>query len=313
MSITKETDSGFPWFEDQNFSGWLIQFQAHLRKTNSHTVLDHPRPDDVDPNGNPIQMNQAQRQRFQRERDAYDEKDNIAFSELMKACRLNPKTKNLSETGGHKTAFELLARLKTRFHNVDELTKASQLLRYHSLRQNEGESGADFVDREQKEYLTLREMGVNVDDSLRLTKFIQQGTTNQKHKSLAQTIFTTPNMTLNRATSLFETWQPEETTPSVNVVNCKHCGRPPHKKGKCPTLDRPRGKRQDREKFKKSGKNKRNQSSNSSSRKKRRYPCAICDSYDHPSYLCPRKDEVQKCLASSKKSVNWGDDDNEDA
>jgi hypothetical protein len=42
---------------------------------------------------------------------------------------------------------------------------ASQLLRYSTLKQQEGESGADFVDREQKEYTTLREMGINVDDS----------------------------------------------------------------------------------------------------------------------------------------------------
>jgi hypothetical protein len=41
-----------------------------------------------------------------------------------------------------------------------------------------------------------REMGINVDDSLRLTKFIQQYTTNSKHNSLAQTIFTTPNICL---------------------------------------------------------------------------------------------------------------------
>jgi hypothetical protein len=57
------------------------------------------------------------------------------------------------------------------------MVKASHLLRYSNLKQNEGESGADFVDREQKEFLALREIGINVDDSLRLTKFIQQGTT----------------------------------------------------------------------------------------------------------------------------------------
>jgi hypothetical protein len=69
------------------------------------------------------------------------------------------------------------------------------LLHYHSLKQKEGETGAEFVDREQREYLALREMGINVDDSLRLTKFIQQDTTNSKHRSLAQTIYSTPAMT----------------------------------------------------------------------------------------------------------------------
>jgi hypothetical protein len=62
---------------------------------------------------------------------------------------------------------------------------------------HEQESGADFVDREQREYTALREMGINVDDSLRLTKFIQQDTTNSKHKSLA-----TPNFHYSQHDSL---------------------------------------------------------------------------------------------------------------
>ena len=62
------------------------------------------------------------------------------------------------------------------------------------------ESGAGFVDREMREYLTLRDMGINVDDSIRLTKFIRQDTITYSHTQLAQTIFTLPNMTLGRIT-----------------------------------------------------------------------------------------------------------------
>jgi hypothetical protein len=80
--------------------------------------------------------------------------------------------------------------------------------------QEEG-SGSDFVDREQREFSALRDMGINVDDSLRLTKFIQQDTTNSKHKSLAQTIFSTPNMTISGATALFETYHPRGDPPSA--------------------------------------------------------------------------------------------------
>jgi hypothetical protein len=90
----------------------------------------------------------------------------------MKACRLNPKTKNLCETGNFKTANEILVRLRQRFHTIDDMVKASHLLRYSNLKQNEGESGADFVGREPKDFLALREMAINEDDSLRLTKFI---------------------------------------------------------------------------------------------------------------------------------------------
>ena len=62
-----------------------------------------------------------------------------------------------------------------------------------------------------------------------MTKFIQQDTTNTKHKQLAQTILTTPNMTLGRAASLFETYNPPSgpaavpTTPTVNAVTCRYC------------------------------------------------------------------------------------------
>jgi hypothetical protein len=96
------------------------------------------------------------------------------------------------------------------------------------------------MDREQKEYTALREMGINVDDSLRLTKFIQHDTTNSKYKSLAQTIFTTPNMTLSRATFLFETYHPGEQPPpaepsalSVNAIFCNYCRKHGHKTKAC--------------------------------------------------------------------------------
>ena len=51
------------------------------------------------------------------------------------------------------------------------------MLNYHALTQGLSESGAEFVDRELREYLALRDMGVQIDDSIRLTKFIQQDTT----------------------------------------------------------------------------------------------------------------------------------------
>ena len=84
----------------------------------------------------------------------------------MKACRAIPKTKNLTETGG----FDILHRLRQRYNNMDEMSKAAYLLHYHSLKQLEGESGAEFVDQEQREYHALQQMGVNIDVSLRLTK-----------------------------------------------------------------------------------------------------------------------------------------------
>ena len=92
-------DPGFPWFEENDFNGWLIQFKAHLLKVGAHVVLDQPRPADVDAAGVPIPMNAQQRSALIDQQAEYDKLDNIAYSDLMKARRANPKTKNLTETG----------------------------------------------------------------------------------------------------------------------------------------------------------------------------------------------------------------------
>ena len=141
MSSSEDNDVGFPWFEEQNFTGWLVQFRAHLRKSGAHVVLDRPRPSDLDAQGNPIPMNAQQRRTFNDEVAEYNRLDNNnAFSELMKACRQNFNVKNLSETSEFNTAFVLLQRLRQRYYTVDDFTKAKHMLNYHALTQGESES-----------------------------------------------------------------------------------------------------------------------------------------------------------------------------
>lgn len=304
----EQDDKSFPYFEEHNFSGWLIQFKAMLREFDCDEIIETPIPKDVDANGVPIPMNARERQDFNRELRAYKDLDKIAYAKIMKACRLNPKTKLLCESGNYKTANEILVRLRQRFHSVDETMKASHLLRYSTLKQQEGESGADFVDREQREYTMLREMGINVDDSLRLTKFIQQDTTNSKHKSLAQTIFTTPNMTLSRATSLFETYQPGSTPePSVNALFCPNCKKKGHTIQSC---KKKKGKNV-QQKIKRKPQDEEKPRTSSHKKKKWRFTCAICDSTDHSSFKCPKREVARMAAAGSKtsKSVNWGADE----
>ena len=123
-------------------------------------VFDWPRPFDLDAQGNPIPMNAQQRRTFNDEVAEYDRLDNIAFSDLIKACRQNVKVKNLSETGEFYTAFKLLERLRQCYYTVDDITKAKHMLIFHALTQSESKSGAEFVDRELREYLALRDMGM---------------------------------------------------------------------------------------------------------------------------------------------------------
>jgi hypothetical protein len=173
------------------------------------------------------------------------------------------------------------------------------------------------MDREQKEYTALREMGINVDDSLRLTKFIQHDTTNSKYKSLAQTIFTTPNMTLSRATFLFETYHPGEQPPpaepsalSVNAIFCNYCRKHGHKTKACK-------KKTSDEKKRKTSSGSSEHVSDESTRKQQKFSCCICKAKDHRAHECPRMPEVRKCLADSDcKKPAWGHDepsDDEDA
>ena len=56
-------------------------------------VFNQPRPDDVDAAGVSIPMNAQQQRALVDQQIEYDKLENIAYSELMKACRANPKTK----------------------------------------------------------------------------------------------------------------------------------------------------------------------------------------------------------------------------
>jgi hypothetical protein len=106
MNVEIEHDNkSFPYFEEHNFSGWLIQFMAMLREHDCcDEVIETPIPKDVvDAAGAPIPMNARERQDFNRELRAYKEMDKVAHARIMKACHLNPKTKNLCETGNLKT------------------------------------------------------------------------------------------------------------------------------------------------------------------------------------------------------------------
>ena len=107
----------------------------------------------------------------------------------------------------------------------------------------------------------------------------QQDTANSKHKSLAQTLFTTPNITLNRATSLFETYTPggQPSAPSVNAIVCGYCKKNGHELNVCRKKIRDDGAK----KRKSSSKTHTSKSSTHSKGKRTRFPCGICDDKNH--------------------------------
>jgi hypothetical protein len=133
MNVEVEHDKSFPYFEEHHFSGGLIQFKAMLRELDCDEVIETSIPKDVDAAGALIPMNARERQEFNRELRAYKEMDKVAYARIMKACRLNPKTKNLCETGNLKTANEILVRLDNVFIQL-VMVKASHLLCYSNLK-----------------------------------------------------------------------------------------------------------------------------------------------------------------------------------
>ena len=72
MNALTDKDSGFPWFEETNLTGWLVQFKAHLRKTRSHVVLDSRRPSDVDDDGDSFALTPNERRAFDANQREYD-------------------------------------------------------------------------------------------------------------------------------------------------------------------------------------------------------------------------------------------------
>jgi hypothetical protein len=62
----KSTKASLIYFEEHNFSGWLIQFKAMLREHECDEIIETPIPKDVDANGALILMNARERQDFNR-------------------------------------------------------------------------------------------------------------------------------------------------------------------------------------------------------------------------------------------------------
>ena len=144
---------------------------------------------------------------------------------------------------------------------------------------------------------------MHIDDFIRLTKFIQQDTTNAKHKQLAQTIFTTPNMTLGCAASLFKTCNPpsgpaaEPPPPTVNAVPCRYCRGKDHQLSDFP-------KKKPNSDHNRAEKPYSSSSPRSRPAKRQRFLCAICDSMAHLSHLCPRREEARRILDQSSGRQN---------
>ena len=79
-------------------SSLRLTCDACSSKYGAYMIQEGSRSSDMDTHGNPIPMNAQQRRVFDDDLAEYDRFENIAFSDLMKACKQYPKEKNISET-----------------------------------------------------------------------------------------------------------------------------------------------------------------------------------------------------------------------
>ena len=111
----------FPYFEPDNFDGWLVQITAHLRGKDCHECLrKEGRPEaPIDEEGNPAPQTAPQRRELLELQKEWDRQDRIAYADVMMACRAHQETKTMTENGNFPTAMSLLKRLEEMFKSTE--------------------------------------------------------------------------------------------------------------------------------------------------------------------------------------------------
>jgi hypothetical protein len=127
----------------------------------------------------------------------------------MKAVIENPKTKRMIESGNFSHAFQIIKVLERRYNTHDQAAKLALTLAFHSLKQETGESGAEFVDRINTAAMKLEKAGEVVSDAAKLTRLIHP------HQG---SIYTTPNITFDKASGLFEGMEHAGSLPYLLLI-----------------------------------------------------------------------------------------------
>jgi hypothetical protein len=194
MSSKDDFKDAFPYFESNNFHGWLIQFKSHCRGIGAHLALK-PRPvPPVDANGFPLVLNAAQARQLAQLQEIWDEHDHKAFSALMRACIKDPKTKKLTETEDFEHALPLLTRLEERYLSDTDRQKGVAWSQFFNFTASESESGMDLVTRFDGIVRHLQNLGEPVTPAQLYHRFLEASlqSPGSHHQLLATAIYTNP-------------------------------------------------------------------------------------------------------------------------
>jgi hypothetical protein len=197
------------------------------------------------------------------------------------------------EAGNFSHAIQIIKVLERHYNTHDQAAKSALALAFHSLKQETGESGAEFVDRINAAAMKLEKAGEVVSDAAKLTRLIHP---NQGLYKLGMTIYTTPDITFDKASGLFEGMEhsglapvpPSESSAQyVNAIFCNYCRKNGHKTKICR-----KKKRDENNKKRKTSSGSSEYSSEDFSGKRRNFPCCICDAKDNRSHECPRSPQM---------------------
>jgi hypothetical protein len=169
--MAQEKDYGFLFFEEDNYLGWLVHYKALLRSPECppgtqdalfEACPKAPMDETVNPPA-PVAVSAAEQAALKRRQDEWVVKDNICFLTLMKARIKSPKTKRMIEAGNFSHAFQIIKVLERRYNTHDQ--KSALTLAFHSLKQETGESGAEFVERINGAVMKLEKAGEEEGDN----------------------------------------------------------------------------------------------------------------------------------------------------
>lgn len=201
------------------------------------------------------------------------------------------------------------------YNTHDQAAKSALTLAFHSLKQETGESGAEFVDRINAAAMNLEKAGDVVSDAAKLTRLIHpnQGSGSMCDK-LGMAIYTTPNITYDKASGLFEGMEHAGLAPvppidSVNYSNAQDKGHTSNKR----KSNRKFNNKKSHTKTPHAGGQRSQSSRMNHQSKNNKRKCRICNDPDHFANKCPHLGKARSSIKKPRSSKpSWGEEERDD-
>lgn len=189
-------------------------------------------------------------------------------------------------------------RLATRFALTDEATKAKYLTEFYGLKQGDHETGTAYLDRLNRVTHNLAQLGEHISDSAKLSKLLSSSEQNPDYQSLSRSIYATPGITFETASTLFEGYERTGLLSSSSSSSADHVS----------SVSAPSsGSDHNRNKRKRSSGGA--SDDDNSTQNGGFYSCMFCDSHSHSSYHCHLREAAVLAVRSMRDDQLGEEDD----